>query len=524
MKFLFYLFSLVSYSINVFGQFDFAVRFDTSRIDPLMKLHSFSYGRIQDNLFVFGGRRDGVHSKTGGFDIIGSNRNLILYNPEKNIGQEFRLAQLDTNLLDALSASNTCFTQVENMLYIIGGYSENSFKNFITYPSLIQVNLELLEEKINNNDSQNISKAFKQIKHERFAVAGGQLKYLDHHFFLVGGHKFTGIYNQMELAFQQDYTESTFVFEITQQNDSLSPVWKNQFRDELNFHRRDFNLSPFYTSKDRIELMAFSGVFLVNINSPYLNLASIHSEGFTDIQNFNQVLANYQCSRIGFYSKKLDRMNTLFFGGMAVNYFDQQDNLINDPYVPFVNTVSRIERDQNGQYSENKLMARMPGFLGSNSEFITKSGTPILYDEIIDQDELSGDSMLIGYIIGGIYNNSEIRNPWQDSLVNLITTNPYLIRTTLIRSNPSTNINKTIRKEIIQLIPLQSGQYRIKVNQPYKKLNLWLTDVGGKIISHLQFQASDEPTLTLKNLIPGIYRCVVLVDNNYQTQLPITIR
>jgi len=44
----------------------------------------------------------------------------------------------------------------------------------------------------------------------------------------------------------------------------------------------------------------------------------------------------------------------------------------------------------------------MPALLGAGSEFITDPNIPIMFNSIIDLDQLSADTVLAGHIIGGI--------------------------------------------------------------------------------------------------------------------------
>lgn len=502
---------------DLVGQFNYKIKIDSSRIHELMRLHSFAYGRLGDTIYVFGGRKDGVHNKAGGFELKGANRELILYDIRRNLAQNFSLQSLDITMLDPLCSSNSCFTQKSGKLYVAGGYSENSENKFVTFPSLLIVDLNQLRDLIISGNTAELVKCFKQIRNDTFAVAGGQLKYINKHFYLVGGHKFSGVYNAQTTAFQQTYTESAYVFDIL--NEEFSPTLQvlQQIRDELNFHRRDFNLGPFVTQKNKLELMSFSGVFLVNINSPYFNLASIQENGYTDIGNFNQWLANYQCGRTGFYSTSKDQMHEIFFGGMAVNYYDDLNQMVNDPFVPFVKTISCVERNEKGEYREFAFTEKMPGFLGTNSEFILNSNIPLYHDEIIDSDKLSGDSIEIGNLIGGIYNYSSRLNPWQDSMVQLTSTNPYILKVTLIRSdaNQVKNNTKSNRYNIKHSTVLTDKNLNIQIEPRVNSLYYWIISSDGRICLQSKIDNNSEVLINTSSLLKGSYRFVMLLDNNY---------
>jgi hypothetical protein len=44
----------------------------------------------------------------------------------------------------------------------------------------------------------------------------------------------------------------------------------------------------------------------------------------------------------------------------------------------------------------------MPALLGSSAEFIQMPGIPLVFDNIIDLDQLVGDTVVAGHIVGGI--------------------------------------------------------------------------------------------------------------------------
>ena len=292
---------LYTFLINsLSAQFSYTFQMDTLRITEEARLHSFTFGQIGDSLFIFGGRTDGIHDKASGFESNHANKSLVIFNTSTNTANKISLSSLDTFMLDALSSSAANFCQKENKLIISGGYGQNSLGIYTTYPSLIQLDLIKLIELIKNN--QNISLAFTQIRNDTFAIAGGQMKFINDNFYLVGGHNFQGKYSNKPLEFKQTYSESAYVFSLIEENGKLKSLIYKQIRDELNFHRRDFNLAPFLTSKNTIEPVAFSGVFTVNESRPFLNISSIQKTGYTDIPDFNQKLANYQCAHIGFYS------------------------------------------------------------------------------------------------------------------------------------------------------------------------------------------------------------------------------
>ncbi|MDX5448263.1 MAG: hypothetical protein LPK47_07785, partial [Bacteroidota bacterium] len=63
-------------------------------------------------------------------------------------------------------------------------------------------------------------------------------------------------------------------------------------------------------------------------------------------------------------------------------------------------------RDANNVMSEHKLPVEMPGLLGAGAEFIPFKGNPSFSNEVIKLDSLTDDTVLVGYIFGGIQSSS----------------------------------------------------------------------------------------------------------------------
>jgi hypothetical protein len=95
-------------------------------------------------------------------------------------------------------------------------------------------------------------------------------------------------------------------------------------------------------------------------------------------------------------------MHSIFFGGMAQYFLDAAGNLVQDVNVPFVNTIARVTRNPDGSLEEVKLPIEMPGLTGAGAEFILHPDVPTYSNGVVKLDELSGDSVLLGYIFGGI--------------------------------------------------------------------------------------------------------------------------
>jgi hypothetical protein len=151
----------------------------------------------------------------------------------------------------------------------------------------------------------------------------------------------------------------------------------------------------------RSALTAFSGVFQIKADIPFLNSVTLDGNSYKIEPDFAQYYNQYDCAAVPLYSSTANEMHTLFFGGIA-QYTTHDGLLIQDKDVPFVKTISRVTRDRHGVMSEYKLPVEMPALLGASSEFIPVAEIPKYENGVIKLDELNSDSTLIGYMYGGI--------------------------------------------------------------------------------------------------------------------------
>lgn len=94
-------------------------------------------------------------------------------------------------------------------------------------------------------------------------------------------------------------------------------------------------------------------------------------------------------------------MYSVFLGGIAQNYTDSAGKNVADDNVPFVNSISVVERKEN-QAREYILADPMPGYFGAAAEFIPLNEKLFSSNDILLTDKLGKNKMLIGYMIGGI--------------------------------------------------------------------------------------------------------------------------
>jgi hypothetical protein len=128
---------------------------------------------------------------------------------------------------------------------------------------------------------------------------------------------------------------------------------------------------------------------------------------------FKQGFNGYHAAKLGMYSETTGSMHEVLFGGISLQYYDEAlGQVVTDDGMPFVNDVTSVVIDANGDYSQHHL-----GFFpeifdsqgkqwrfGANAEFFAAEGIPTFENGVIDLDQLTGKTSL-GFIFGGIATN-----------------------------------------------------------------------------------------------------------------------
>ncbi|MEY4193422.1 MAG: hypothetical protein RJA00_1653 [Bacteroidota bacterium] len=474
---------------GLLAQNAFSLGIQPLKIPNMPQLHSFAAAQYQGKWYLFGGRRDGLHRRQPfrAFDSAHANRYIYCVDPESQTVDSLSIQNLNPSLQSQLASTNMLFHQEDNLLYLVGGYGlpcRNDISLFSppsrftdpeahrTFPYLTKVDLAKLSSEFAKQTEPNsrknqinkkqpplatLSSAFEQWTDPQFALTGGamfnQIDYYPHKqpintFYLVGGHRFDGLYNPMGPqngpGFEQEYHHGVRRFQLTNvtvkshkkrktrkkstQTKEIviwhSPLIDSQFRrrdvnvmeslhhrlaqvgsgiaDQILIDGDDIATSPFPPVQK--DLLVFSGVFQERANIPYTNLLEINADSSTikPIHRFNQLLNQYHSAHTSLYSYKVDAQFFLFFGGIAQYFFNDSGLLTQDPDVPVVSTVSLIERTAANEYSEYALPIHLPKGVGAGTEFILANTVPRMEGtDVIDLESLQGDSQLLGYLVGG---------------------------------------------------------------------------------------------------------------------------
>jgi hypothetical protein len=403
MKLFLFVFTLIFGLFSQAQSFPYELKIDSISIPQLGGLQSFSVGQANGKWLVVGGRLDGLHRRQpwAAFDSAGHNTQLVVIDPILKKRWAAPLTALSTSLQEQLSSTNMEFIQKGEYLYLMGGYGiSKTAGDHITFPCLTAIHLpSVIDAVINKTD---FSAHILQVKDELFAVTGGQLLIVNDAFYLTGGHRFDGKYNPMgNGTFTQTYLSRIRKFHFSIANNTLGYQHIGDVINEDYLHRRDFNVIPQILPNGKDGLISFSGVFQKVVNLPYLNAVVIDKDSFTVVPDFAQYYNHYHCATLSLYDKYEQTMHNLFFGGIA-QYYDSSTYLVQDNDVPFVKTVARVAYDKNGKLAEYKMPVNMPAYLGAASEFIINPTLSMLPNEVIPLDKLIGDTVLLGYIYGGI--------------------------------------------------------------------------------------------------------------------------
>jgi hypothetical protein len=386
--------------------FPYTITLDPIAIPELPGIHSFAWAQHEGKWLIAGGRLDGLHPRQpwASFPASSNNQSLIVIDP---VGQQFwtrSLSELPVGIQEQLQSTNLNFHQLGDTLYIAGGYAyAASADDHITHPALTSIEVSNTINAIIND--QPIDGFFDQLVDDQFAVTGGQMAYMNGRFYLVGGQRFDGRYNPMgNPTYEQTYTNAVRSFELQNSPELAFSNYTETF-DEVHLHRRDYNLLPFVFEDGEEGFLISSGVFQVDADLPYLYPVEIRSDSHLPRTEFNQYLSNYHSAHTELFDAENNEMHAILFGGMS-QYYYSGDQLIQDDQVPFVRTISRLTRHADGSFEEFLMPIEMPALKGASAEFIPNPELSRTANGVLLLNELTADSVLIGYIVGGIQSTS----------------------------------------------------------------------------------------------------------------------
>lgn len=373
-------------------------------ISGIAALHSYAWASNQGEVVFIGGRKDGLHPKQPwlSFHQQYNNDSIFVVDPRSEKVWGAPLSALNVELIEQLSSSNMQFTQVGDQLILVGGYGYHAaIDDKKTFATAIVVNVPNLIQAVKNGQLSN--DLFHRIENENFAVCGGQLEYMNGFYYLVGGHRFDGSYNPKgNPTYVQTYTSAVRKFQLKKTEDkNWGVVFSPELKDENLFRRRDYNLCPSLSKDLTPSLAVFSGVFQKDIDMPYRDVIEFGEQSVNHRKDFTPFFNHYHTAHIELFDSVSNMMHYYFLGGLS-EYYIENGELIQDSNVPFTKTVSHVSRNEIGEYREYYFKEELPKFFGSGAQFIPAHDVVKFDNGVINAAALEGDSVLLGYVFGGI--------------------------------------------------------------------------------------------------------------------------
>jgi hypothetical protein len=521
-----------SFSLKAQVDFPFEVRLKPVSVTELNGLHSYAYGQHDGKWLLIGGRLDGLHARQpfNAFPAASNNTELIVIDVQQNEVWRKDLNVLSTSLQEQLQATNFCFHQVDDTLYIAGGYAFSaSAADHITFPYLSSLIVsEVIDAVVADQDP---SAFIHQVQDERMAVTGGHMAHMDNELMIVGGHRFDGRYNPMgHNTYVQTYTNAIRTFQVNHDGNSIGIINYDETTDQAHLHRRDYNLIPQQFGDGSFGFMISSGVFQVNADLPFLYPVEITSSGHQARTAFNQYLSNYHSATATVFDSASLNNFSLFFGGMA-RYQYTNGQLVADDRVPFVKTISVLARNQQDELEELVLPIEMPSLQGASAEFIPNPSLDYIENEIALVRSDQSDSILLGHIFGGIHSTQA--NPFTSNNTGVTSADDVLLEVWLKTNVPASAqaIHHEHRFEAsVYPNPLASGPIEAELSVPYDgSAYLLITDASGRIVQNLTIRAlktgkNHFQLMDAEKLQSGTYHFTFIFDDVYYQDSSVIIQ
>lgn len=395
-----------SFASNSQSSYPFKIALEPVLPAGITGIQSYAWAKHGDKVLLIGGRTDGLHRRQpfASFNKKYNNTELIVLDLKKERVWKKSILTLPAAIAEQLQSSNMEFFQQGNQLLIIGGYGySETQKDHITHPAIICITVEELINAIINQHE--IIPYIKQLTDERMAVTGGRLNKLGSLFYLIGGQRFEGRYNphgpDHGPGFSQVYTNEIRKFSINTAGENIRIENYSVITDSQLLHRRDYNLLPQMDADGKETLTIYSGVFQYGKDIPFTTIVDISESSYKEVKDFNQQFSHYHCATMPVYNNNNKTLYSVFFGGIAQNYTDSTGKIVTDNNVPFVKSISVVER-KGSSVKEYILPDQMHGYFGAAAEFIPADEKFFTPNGILNLDKVGKKPLIVGYIIGGI--------------------------------------------------------------------------------------------------------------------------
>ncbi len=399
--------------------------FEQREVEGWIGMHSYAWGRMGQRFVFVGGRCDGLHARQPFRSFPGENQlpGFTVWDSEKEQAQWVPWLGIPDSLLAQLQSSNAAFLQVGEDLLFAGGYSYAAHRDdHMTHPRLLVLHLPSLLEAADQGGV--MAEAIEVHSDDRWAVTGGRMGWVgqgaDQVLVCAGGHRFDGRYNPIgRPTYVQQYVDGIQPFRW---NRVEGVTWLPPWRDEVHLHRRDFNWVQQVLPGGGMGGLLAGGVFQHEVDLPFVHPVDVHPSGAAVSLGSSQRLNQYHTAGLSLFSARDSMQHVLFFGGMATHRWVASEWTV-DGDVPFVDQIGWLKRssaaaiEAEANWTEWQRPERLPFLGGAASEFLLHPDVPLHRPGIVDWDAVlssKGDSVLLGYIVGGIV--AEWENPFAYNL------------------------------------------------------------------------------------------------------------
>jgi hypothetical protein len=401
--------------------FSYTIEEDNS-FTGLPALQSFVFGESDSCWLMFGGRTNGFHNfyQDQNFPYKKANTYIYVYNKYTHKLDSMSIYKLPAILSEQFAATNMQNRQVDNYLYLTGGYGMinqgQPDSNWVTHNIMSRVNISQMISAVQNQDSVALGNSVKYFINDLVRATGGELyKLPDGKFYLCVGHNFNGPYSAP--VPNQIYLKQVRAFELVETDSSITMLMPiNILSDNLNdsfsqFRRRDLVVAPNVgAGGNSYGISIYGGVFTLVGTNPLRNPIYITGgaqPAYTIDSAFTQASNIYSAPNLQLYDSLNDIMITTIFGGIGDTLYPGGDN------ASFTKLVINVLRNNKTNVtSATYNPTALPQYVGAEGVFIRAANMPLYQNNSSKLGIMNYNSIptntptTIGYIYGGILSNA----------------------------------------------------------------------------------------------------------------------
>jgi len=411
----------------------------------LPTLQSYTAGQSQGLWVLIGGRTNGMHGFTddplANFPPRYQNKHIWVIDPVTGRRWSRRIndSSLTRHQVDALSSFAAQSVQINDTLYVVGGYGFSRRKNdFTTFTTMTAYDLGDIIKWVRREaglppGKEDLANLIRQTSHGVLQVTGGQMMMVEGRAVIAFGQMFDGGYGSPN--FNQVYTTQVRSFRIVDNGTTLGiedarrrPVQPNP----NDYRRRDYNLMPVIDQTrppgQAAHAVALAGVFTLT-DGMFTVPVEISGNAVPSMRDpteppssgkppvFMQAMNGYDCALLPIFDSAKGENHAVLFGGISYVY-RQGTEFVEDTSFPFINDITAVVRQIDGGYRQVWL-GRFPNVrsadkkrlhLGAEALVFLKPSTPVTANGMLDLTALKAqhgtEPVTVGWIFGGIASDS----------------------------------------------------------------------------------------------------------------------